>query len=93
MNTSLAEGLGNLATSFDDLMIRLDPPRGSAGEVADWLAELDPDHLPAPAVTEQCVENMKFANCLPPELALEVARRRLVDPAVVRRVLGELEVD
>lgn len=33
---------------------------------------------------------MKFADCLPPALALEVARQRLVDPDGVRRVLGEL---
>lgn len=34
---------------------------------------------------------MKFADCLPPALALEVARQRLVDPDGVRRALTELD--
>lgn len=92
-NASLSDALGDLAASRgDDLSIGLDPPRASAGEVRSRLAGLHPDTLPTPAVAEAFAQNMKFSDCLPPVLALEVARQRLIDPPGVRRVLEELGV-
>jgi hypothetical protein len=60
-------------------------------EIRTRLAPLHPDALPTPSVAAQFAENMKFSDCLPAPLALEVARQRLVDPAGVRRVLEELQ--
>lgn len=54
------------------------------------LSSLHPDTLPTPSVAAEFAENMKFSDCLPGPLATEVARQRLIDPAGVERVLGEL---
>lgn len=91
-NSSLRDALGNLAvTQGDDLSIGLDPERGSAAAVRDRLASLHPDTLPTPTVAADFAAKMKFSDCLPDELALEVARQRLIDPGGVRRVLSELD--
>ncbi len=90
-NASLADALGDLATSRgDDLSIGLDPGRASASAVVDAVSGLHPDTLPTPGIAGEFAENMKFSDCLPEVLALEVARRRLLDPHGVERVLSEL---
>ena len=90
-NASLTDGLGDLAASRGDgLSIGLDPERASTTAVREQLADLHPDTLPTPSVGAEFAENMKFSDCLPPALALEVARQRLIDPTGVRRVLAEL---
>jgi ATP-dependent Lhr-like helicase len=90
-NNSLSDELGSLASSRgDDLSIGLDPQRGSTAAIREALQSLHPDALPTPTVAAQFTDNMKFSDCLPAPLALEVARQRLVDPAGVRRVLAEL---
>lgn len=90
-NSSLGDALGSLAESRgDDLSIGLDPGRASSEAVLEQLVGLDPDALPAPSVAEQFAENMKFSDCLPLALALEVARQRLIDPAGLRRAIDEL---
>lgn len=90
-NTTLRDAIGDLAaTQPDDLSMGLDPATASVSEVARRLGDLHPDTLPTPSVAADFAANMKFADCLPPALALEVARQRLVDPDGVRRVLGEL---
>jgi ATP-dependent Lhr-like helicase len=92
-NASLSDALGDLATSRgDDLSVGLDPTRASVQEVRSRLADLHPDALPTPGVAAEFADNMKFSDCLPPVLALEVARQRLIDPAGVGRVLEELGV-
>lgn len=91
-NASLSDALGSLAVSQgDDLSIGLDPQRGSSTTVREALVSLKPDALAAPSVAAEFAKNMKFSDCLPPELALEVARQRLIDPAGVNRVLAELD--
>jgi ATP-dependent Lhr-like helicase len=91
-NASLGDALGGLASSRgDDLSIGVDPDQATVTEVRRRLAELDPASLPAPAVAVDFAEHMKFSDCLPAELALEVARQRLIDPVGVRRVLAELQ--
>lgn len=87
-NTSLADALGDLAvTRGDDLSIGLDPTRASTTAVKERLEGLDPKNLPAPSVAADFADNMKFSDCLPEDLALEVARRRLIDPHGVASVL------
>jgi ATP-dependent Lhr-like helicase len=91
-NASLTDALGELTTGRgDDLMIPLDHTLATMAEIRTRLAPLHPDALPTPSVAAQFAENMKFSDCLPAPLALEVARQRLVDPAGVRRVLEELQ--
>lgn len=91
-NSSLADALGDLAASRgDDLSIGLDPARGSISTVKDRLRSLHPDTLPTPSVASDFAQNMKFSDCLPETLALEVARQRLIDPDGVARVLAELD--
>jgi len=90
-NASLSDALGDLAASRgDDLSIGLEPSRASTLAVRDQLSSLHPDTLPTPSVAAEFADNMKFSDCLPPTLALEVARQRLIDPAGVARVLEEL---
>jgi ATP-dependent Lhr-like helicase len=90
-NASLSDSLGELAASRgDDQSIGLDPQRASTAEVRRRLRDLHPDTLPTPGIAADFAENMKFSDCLPPALAMEVARQRLVDPPGVRRVLEEL---
>lgn len=89
-NATLSDALGDLAASRgDDLSIGLDPPRASTAEVARRLEPLHPDTLPTPSIAHDFADNMKFSDCLPDTLALEVARQRLVDPSGVNRVLRE----
>ncbi len=90
-NATLSDALGELAASRgDDLSIGLDPVRASSKAVKDQLADLHPDTLPTPSVAADFAENMKFSDCLPDALALEVARQRLLDPKAVKRTLDEL---
>lgn len=90
-NATLSDTLGDLATTRgDDLSIGLDPVRASSTAVKEQLAGLHPDTLPTPSVAAEFAANMKFSDCLPDALALEVARQRLLDPDGVRRVLAEL---
>jgi hypothetical protein len=77
----------------DDLSIGLDPARASRARLREQLSGLHPDTLPTPAIASDYAANMKFSDCLPGSLALEVARQRLVDPSGVERVLGELSDD
>lgn len=91
-NSSLSDALGDLAANRgDDLSIGLDPTRASTTEVRKRLASLHPDTLPTPSIAAAFAEHMKFSDCLPDSLALEVARQRLIDPPSVRRVLAELD--
>jgi len=90
-NATLSDALGDLAvTRGDDLSIGLEPVPDAMQAIRARLASLRPDALPTPSVAVEFAENMKFSDCLPPALALEVARQRLVDPAGVQRVLDEL---
>jgi hypothetical protein len=43
-----------------------------------------------PSIASKFAENMRFSGCLPSPLATEVARKWLIDPAAVERVLSEL---
>lgn len=90
-NATLNDALGDLVSSrADDLSMGLDPTRANTAAIRARLQSVHPDTLPTPSVASEFAENMKFSDCLPPTLALEVARQRLVDPEGVRRVLEEL---
>ena len=50
--------------------------------------QLDAEALPASWIAADLAAKLKFAECLPEEVALEVAAARVSDPDGVRRVLG-----
>ncbi len=90
-NATLADALGDLASSRgDDLSIGLDPERASSELIREQLTGLHSEALPTPGIAGDYASNMKFSDCLPDTLALEVARQRLIDPEGVQRVLDEL---
>jgi transposase-like protein len=79
-NSSLGDALASLAESRgDQLSLGRDPRRASSEAAREQLVGLDPGSLPAPSVAEEFAENMRVSDCLPPALALEVARQRLID--------------
>ncbi len=90
-NATLSDALGELAaTRGDDLSIGLDPHQASSAAVLEKISGLNTEMLPTPVVAAEFADNMKFSDCLPAVLALEVARQRLIDPAGVQRVLDEM---
>lgn len=90
-NATFAAALGDLVQGgFDDLSVGLDPSRASVTEVAERVSGLLSAGLPTPQIAQEYAENMKFADCLPEALAIEVARRRLLDPTAVAETLAEL---
>ena len=42
-----------------------------------------------PAVDEAAIDGLKFSECLPVELAIEMLERRLQEPEATRRILKE----
>ena len=76
----------------DDLSIGIDVTRARFVEIVEELGGLDPDNLPVPAVAAMLAQDMKFADCLPEDLAVQVAYRRLIDPAGVASVMVGLGV-
>jgi hypothetical protein len=79
--------------SLDNLMVGIDPNRGTMALVRERLADLDPAALPVPSAAADFADGMKFSDCLPDDIALAVAAARLVDPAGVARVLEGLRAD
>jgi len=42
-----------------------------------------------PAVDEAAIDGLKFSECLPIELAMEMLERRFQEPDAIRRILEE----
>ena len=91
-NATLLDALGDLRADrgLDNLMIGVDPDRGTMAEIRERLADLDPSALPVPSAASDFADGMKFSDCLPDDIALAVAAARLADPDGVSRVLKEL---
>lgn len=73
----------------DNLAIRLDPQAATAEKLREFTATLDTTSLPAAWIAEDLAGRLKFADCLPAELALEVAAARVADSVGVNRVITE----
>ncbi|WP_205528529.1 DEAD/DEAH box helicase [Desertimonas flava] len=86
-NTTLASALSDLrrgSRSFDALSIALDDGVDAATLKAALLA-IDPDDVSlSAAVSEAAATNLKFADCLPPDLVQSVVTHRWSDPTSVR---------
>jgi ATP-dependent Lhr-like helicase len=91
-NAQLADALGPLvagARSRDNLSIQL-MPGASAQQIDDRLASLLADPVASLAwPLDELASNLKFADCLPPDIAATVVARRAADPASVSEALRE----
>lgn len=75
--------------AVDDLTVALDPS-ATVDRLRGLLDRAAPDSIDlAPWVTAEAVDGLKFAECLPHELAVQVVTRRLADPASLSVALGE----
>lgn len=90
-NAALMAGMGPLlgGSRIDNLAIKLSPERGSADEVRRFVESVDADGLPRPLIAEDLASRLKFADCLPESIAVDVASQRVRDAAGARRVLAE----
>jgi ATP-dependent Lhr-like helicase len=89
-NLALAEAVAGhrgSVTAVEDLWIALDTPT-SVSDVVTASGDAADTEL-RPAVDEEAIEDLKFSECLPSDLAHEVVQRRLHDAAAVRMVLSE----
>lgn len=90
-NTMLGLGLGDLVEEAglrDSLAIGLKPGVGVA-QVQARLAELAGQEIRVP-VEDDTLEELKFVECLPKELAERMLSERAADAEAVRRVAGEV---
>ena len=89
-NAALAVGLdaaGIRTTSVDDLSIGV----GRQLAVGDLAAAIETmkASLPQARVDHRELEGLKFADCLPTDLAMEILARRRADPDAVYATLAE----
>ncbi|MFO0914166.1 MAG: DEAD/DEAH box helicase [Pirellulales bacterium] len=92
-NATLAQVLAellNVEVDHDSFMVNLEGDI-KLQDLIDLMAPVSQRDIDAmlPAVDEQAIDGLKFSECLPRGLALEMLQRRLQDPAATRRVLAE----
>ena len=87
-NTLLADHLRpRTEVRLDNLSLRF-PASLTLNEVEDLTGSLSAESIePVPA--EDAVENLKFAECLPPRIAAEVFCARFNDAEAIRKIVGE----
>lgn len=84
----LVDPLRTEVAALDDLTIVLDGSATSA-DVAALVRTGTPVPDLAPWITAEAVDGLKFSDCLPPALAVEVVARRLIDPPSVEEARQE----
>lgn len=89
-NAGIMASMGKLLGGVrpDNLAIKLDP-NATPDKVRAFAKRLDPEALPVSWIATDLASKLKFADCLPDEVALEVAGARVTDVAGVRRTIGE----
>jgi ATP-dependent helicase Lhr and Lhr-like helicase len=87
-NTLLADSLKSRCNvNGDNLSLRF-PTESSVDAVAALIDGLVPENIePTPNV--EVMDNLKFSECLPPQIAAEVFSARFADPIAIQRVLTE----
>ncbi len=87
-NTLLADSLKVVCSaSGDNFCVRFPSP-ASVDAVAEALDRLSADAI-TPIPNPEAMENLKFSECLSPEIATEVFCARFHDPPAIRQVLSE----
>jgi ATP-dependent helicase Lhr and Lhr-like helicase len=84
VNSALARATGGNATRSDDFCITIDP--ADAAQIYSKLAGLNAEEV-RPLVPEKIIEQLKFRECLPDELAMAVVEERLSDLQGIRATL------
>jgi hypothetical protein len=84
VNSALARATGGNATRADDFCIMIDP--ADAAQISIKLAGLNAKAV-TPPVPEKLIEQLKFRECLPDELAMAVVEARLSDLEGIRATL------
>ncbi len=74
--------------SFDNFAVHVksDVPVEALGEAIEKLRSLDIAEI-VPRITDEALERLKFSECLPPDRAVGVLRRRLVDREALFAIL------
>lgn len=90
-NASIMAGMGDLlgGTRPDNLFIKLADDVATADGIRSYSDALDPESLPVSWIAADLAANLKFTDCLPEDVALDVAGARVADPVGVSRVTSE----
>ena len=90
-NASIMAGMGELlgGSRPDNLSIKLNDESVNSEGIRTFHKELDAANLPISWIAADLAANLKFNDCLPEDIALEVAGARVADPAGVQRVTSE----
>ena len=93
-NAGLMAAMGPLVGSpkADNLAIKLDPDQADATKLRQFVAttaDRAVDGLPTPWIAVHLAQKLKFADCVPAPIALDIAASRVTDPAGIQRVLSE----
>ena len=87
-NALLADHLRpQVDTKADNLSIKF-PATSSLDAVLEWISGILANDV-RPVVNPTAIENMKFTECLSPELAAEVYCSRFNDIEAVKKIMGE----
>ncbi len=93
-NAGIMAAMGPMlgGSKVDNLAIKLDPDRADAAgvrELTGRIARDGPESLPQPWIAEDLATKLKFADCLPGGIALDIAAARVSDPLGISRVANE----
>lgn len=90
-NAGLMAAMGPLldGAKVDNLTIKLAPDVATADKVRRFVEAVDPDQLPRPWIAKEFAQKLKFADCLPEEIAAGVASARVRDIHGIRRAISE----
>ena len=90
-NASIMAGMGDLlgGTRPDNLFIKLADDIATVDSIRAHCDALDPESLPVSWIATDLAANLKFTDCLPEDVALDVAAARVADPVGVGRVALE----
>ena len=90
-NAGIMAGMGSLLGGIrpDNLAIKLDPDMATLERIRGWVDALDPETLPGSWIATDLAAKLKFADCLPEDVALDVAAARVSDPDGVSRMIRE----
>lgn len=90
-NAGIMAGMGSLLGGVkpDNLAIKLDPDTATPEDLHSFVDTIDVEALPTSWIGADLAAKLKFAECLPEDIALEVAAAHVNDPDGVNRVLGD----
>ncbi len=97
-NAGLMAQMGPLVGSpkADNLAIKLDPDQADVAKIrqlvtdlAERGAEEGAEDRSTPWIAEQLAQKLKFADCVPEPIALDIAAARVSDPTGIARIMSE----